>query len=264
MQQPATSNHHVASPTMGTTIPSQRANRLLYRRGLPDLPELIELEEEESGITVTDDSSTNTFSTRHSASTSTSSREFPSSATFTAVGLPLSPKQGTLSQPRTPLQPPPSLEILTQTPPSSVPQLQTPFEYNPSNSFRIHSRARDEASPPPSPSPRDEALLHAGIGYGLGVSLTSSGNFGIVHESGMSQQDEQAHVSKSSGVYGDGDCLMEGCLECAGVQAPLRHPLGPYTTTSGDVDVDDLREYMSPPSSPGSECIAIISLYEAD
>src|SRR5271169_5557630 len=62
---------HVSSPALTTPRP----NRLLYRRGLPDLPELIEVEEDE--VTTADDFSMNTFSTRHSTCTSVSSREFP-------------------------------------------------------------------------------------------------------------------------------------------------------------------------------------------
>jgi len=268
MQQPSLNNHHVSSPTLGSTSslstppPLSRTARLLYRRGLPDLPELIEADEDDTTANITDDGSMNTFSTRHSASTSASSKEFPPWATFTA-GVPLSPKQGVPPSPR-PVQnssstSSTSYEPFTQTPPSSVPQLQTPFEYNPSSSFRFNSLIRDEASPPPSPSPRDEALIHAGIGYGLGVNLTASGNFGVIDESGMTKSQDQARAIESSGVYGESECLIEGCLQCTGAQAPLRHPPGPYTqssTTSGDVDVE-IGEYMSPPSSPGSDCMLL-------
>src|SRR5947207_9510221 len=62
---------HVSSIALTTPRP----NRLLYRRGLPDLPELIETEEDE--VTAADNLSMNTFSTQHSTSTSASSREFP-------------------------------------------------------------------------------------------------------------------------------------------------------------------------------------------
>jgi len=261
MQESPSSSHHVPSPTLGSTPlpshpppPSQRLNRLLYRRGLPDLPELIEVEEDEPA-TVTDDGSMNTFSTRHSASTSASSREFSPWTTFTAGGVPLSPKQVIPPQSR-PIQHPP-YEIFTQTPPGSVPQLQTPFEYNPSNSFRFNPRLRDEASPPPSPSPRDEALLYAGIGYGLGVTLNALVGAGVVDEGAMPKSQDQLPAIPPSSAYGDSDCSIEGSF---GGQAPLRHPFGPYhhsTSMSDDVDAE-IGDYMSPPSSPGSDCIFIL------
>src|SRR5579859_6191533 len=99
---------HVPSPA--PTPP--RPVRLLYRRGLPDLPELIEAEEDE--VTTADDTSMN--STRHSASTSASSREFPQSVAFaagTAFHAPLSPKLALPSQSR---QVHPPHDIYNQTP----------------------------------------------------------------------------------------------------------------------------------------------------
>src|SRR5277367_1232675 len=71
-QTPSLTTAPVSTPAAVTN--NARSNRLLYRRGLPDLPELIEAEEED--ITAADSTSMTTFSTRHSTNTSTSSRDF--------------------------------------------------------------------------------------------------------------------------------------------------------------------------------------------
>lgn len=238
-QQQQVNAAHVSS----SSVTTPRPNRLLYRRGLPDLPELIETEEDEG---IADNFSMNTYSTRHSTDTSTSSREFPSIAS-SAAGLPKIP---VLSHTRS-IQP--SHEIYTQTPPDSVNQLQTPFDYVPSATFRkpLH---REEASPPPSPTSRDEVLATVGMGYGLGVSLATSGNF-QADESGM--MDEYHESGMNSDVYGNNRCLLEDCPECSGPQSPPYRSLGPYhrSSSSGEVNSSEVGEYMSPPSSPGTDCI---------
>ena len=234
---------HVPSPA--ATPP--RPLRLLYRRGLPDLPELIEAEEDE--VTTADDTSMN--STRHSASTSASSREFPQSVAFaagTAFHAPLSPKLALPSQSR---QVHPPHDIYNQTPPGSVSQLQTPFEYIPSSSFRFNPQLREEASPPPSPSPREEALVTAGMGYGLGVNLANSENLG---ESGMIQEDHESGIG--SGEYGNDGCLLEGCPECTAFQDSQRPSyLSYYQASESGGNTVESGDYMSPPSSPGTDCI---------
>ena len=245
MQQPPSSNH-VLSPA----VTPPRPNRLLYRRGLPDLPELLEAEEDDG--TVFDDTSVNTMSTRHSASTSASSRDFPSSAKIAALSVsPIfqSPKTAIPSQTR---QTKPGHEVYSQTPPDSVVQLQTPFEYVPSNSFRP-LQVGDEASPPPSPSPRDEALLNAGLGFGLGVNLSASRNF---HQdgSGIHQQD-YFESGIQSGVYGDDTYNVDDCRKCFDIQASHHSSFRPIYqgSASGDGNTE-IGDYMSPPSSPESEC----------
>ena len=224
-----------------------RSNRLLYRRGLPDLPELIEVEEED--VTTADDISMNTFSTRRSTITSTSSRDFLSHSTT-----------GSISEAFKSLIPPPTHisqafhDIYSQTLPASGSQLQTPFEYVPASSFRPNLRLQKEASPPPSPTPRDEVLANAGMGYGLGVNLTTSGNF---HSGASGMVDDSYHESgMEAEEYGGNECLLEGCPECSGLRSSQSHSFGPYhrSSSSGEVNSSEVGEYMSPPSSPGTDC----------
>ena len=137
-----------------------------------------------------------------------------------------------------------------------------PFDYVPSAAaFRPNLRA-DEASPPPSPTARDEALVDAGvqpgIGYGLGVTLAAYRKF-PAGESGMGYEDEYHEGGMMDpgnyGSNGAGEC--EGCPECAGhEQGPL--PSGAYhrPSSSGEVYSSELGEYMSPPSSPGTDCMS--------
>jgi len=224
--QSPSSPGHVSSPQVTTTRP----NRLLYRRGLPDLPELIETEEED--ITPSDNVSMTTFSTRHSASTSTSSREFPTFSSSSST---------TVQQLKTPVPsharfPPQQPHDFYNTPPGSVNQLQTPFEYVP-NPFQFKLPSHEEASPPPSP--RTEVPPNTGRGYGLGVSLPSSNPF----ENGM---DENGY-EMSSGIEEANRCRLEGCPECAGLR-PV------YQSTSGQLNSADAGNYISPPSSPGTDC----------
>lgn len=247
MQQPSSGNH-VLSPA----VTPPRPNRLLYRRGLPDLPELIEAEEDEG--TVYDDMSVNTLSTRHSASTSASSREFPSAVNIAALSvstIPQSPKTAIPSQTR---QTKLGHEVYSQTPPDSVIQLQNPFEYVPSNSFRLNPhQLGEEASPPPSPSPRDEALLNAGLGFGLGVNISATRNF---HQdgSGINQKD-YFESGIQSGVYGDDTCNVDDCRECFDIQATHHSSFGPiYEGSASGEGITETGDYMSPPSSPESEC----------
>jgi hypothetical protein len=241
-----TSSPHTSSPN--ATPP--RSTRLLYRRGLPDLPELIEAEEEE--VVAADDMSMHTYSTRHSISTSTSSRDFPSIPTSTAP-----PSLNGSVPPSTPRTNPSSAhEIYTQTPPESAHQLQTPFDYVPSAAAFRHVLRAEEASPPPSPTARDEALVTAGVGYGLGVSFAAYGKF-PAGESGMGYDAEyhEGGMDPEYGSNGGGEC--EGCAECAGFQ---HEPVvsGPYhrSSSSGEVYSLELGEYMSPPSSPGTDCMS--------
>ena len=242
VQQPQVTAAQVLPPAVTTPRP----NRLLYRRGLPDLPELIEVEEDEG---TTDDVSMNTYSTRHSTCTSISSREFPSIATLSTG--PLKPALSPLTQPIQPFH-----EIYTQTPPGSVSQLQTPFDYVPSSTFRYNPQHQAEDSPPPSPTPRDEALVNAGMGYGLGVSLAASGNC-HADESGIVDEHHESGID--SDVYGDSVCLLENCPECFSIQVSPYYSFGPYrrSSLSGEVNSSEVREYMSPPSSPGTDCLTL-------
>ena len=226
MQSPSPSSPGHVSPPVATARP----NRLLYRRGLPDLPELIETEEED--ITPSDNVSMATFSTRHSASTSTSSREFP---TFSSSST-------TVQQLKTPVPsharfPPQHPHDFYNTPPGSVNQLQTPFEYVP-NPFQFKLAPHEEASPPPSP--HTEAPPSAERAYGLGVSLPSSNPF----ESGM---DENGY-EMSSEIEETNTCRLEGCPECAGLR-PVYQP-----SPVGQLNSEEAGEYISPPSSPGTDC----------
>src|SRR5208282_410960 len=116
-----------AAPVSSPALTTPRPNRLLYRRGLPDLPELIEVEEDE--ITTADDFSMTTLSTRNSTWTSVSSREFPPLTTTSGDPNPQSPKTAVPSHTR---QIQSFHQIYTQTPPGSVNQLQNPFDYVPS------------------------------------------------------------------------------------------------------------------------------------
>src|SRR5215469_5570838 len=111
MQQQSQANTHTLAPTLTTTT---RPPRLLYRRGLPDLPELIEQPEEDEVTTVPDDVPMNTCSTRHSTGTSVSSRDFPSNVQFS------SPKAAIRRQL-------PVAEAFTNHHPSCVYQFQTSF-----------------------------------------------------------------------------------------------------------------------------------------
>ena len=244
MQSQQLNNAHVPSPAATPPRPA----RLIYRRGLPDLPELIEAEEEE--VITADDTSMN--STRHSASTSASSREFPQLGAIAAASglqLPLPPNFAVPSQSR---QIQPSHDIYNNTPPGSVNQLQTPFEYVPSASFRFNPQPREEASPPPSPSPREEALVNAGMEFGLGVDFATSEHMA---ESGMMQENQES--GGQSEDYGNEVCLLEDCPECKGVQGFQTTSFLPFyqPSESGDNTVDS-GDYMSPPSSPGTDCIS--------
>ena len=227
-----------------------RSNRLLYRRGLPDLPELIEAEEED--VTTADNTSMNTFSTRHSTNTSTSSRDFLS---HSASGSISEAFKNSIPPPTRPSQP--SHDIYSQTPPGSVPQLQTPFEYVPSSSFRVNPLLQKEASPPPSPTSRDEVLANAGMGYGLGVNLTTSETY---HSGANGMLNEAYHESGMEGEgYGENECLLEGCPECSGLHSSQAHSFAPYhrSSSSGEVNASESGEYMSPPSSPETDCTAL-------
>jgi len=243
-QQYGGSSSHVSS---GNVTPP-RVTRLLYRRGLPNLPELIEAEEDE--VVAADDISMYTYSTQHSKSTSTSSREFvPSVATST--GSP-SLKGGT-GAPSTPSGNRSFHEIFTQTPPESGHQLQRPFDYVPSAAaFQLYHRCQEEPSPPPSPIARDETLVNAGVGYGLEVGRAAYETF-PAGESGMGDDYHERGIDEEFG-NNVGNC--EGCPECAGFQQ--RSLLsGPYggSSSSGEVDSPQLRVSMSPPSSPGTDCM---------
>jgi hypothetical protein len=234
-QQQLINSAHVSSPA----FTNSRSNRLLYRRGLPDLPELIEAEDED---VINDDFSVNTYSTRHSANTTTSLREF-SSIPSSAVG----PLKTVVSSDTRPDQP--FYQIYTQTPPGSVNQLQTPFDYVPSGTFRYNPPHQEEASPPPSPTFPDETSSNAGMGYGLCVSIETSGNF-YADESGM--VDEYHESGIATDTYGEIGCTLANCPECSGVQP---FPQNYYqSSSSGEVNSSDVGEYMSPPSSPGTDC----------
>ena len=235
---------HVSSPALTTPRP----NRLLYRRGLPDLPELIEVEEDE--VTAADDFSMNTFSTRHSTCTSVSSREFPPLTAATGGQNLQFVKTAVPSYTR---QIQPFHEIYTQTPPGSVNQLQTPFDYVPSTTCGYNPLHREEASPPPSPTPRDAALANAGMGYGLGVSLaTASGNCHVADDGGMVDDEYHESGMMASDVYGNDGCLLGDCLECFGCETSHHYSFGPFhrSSSSGEVRPSEVGDYMSPPSSP--------------
>jgi hypothetical protein len=232
---------------VSTPANNARSNRLLYRRGLPDLPELIEAEEED--VTAADSTSMTTFSTRHSTNTSTSSRDFLSYSASGSISEAFKNSISPLTRPSQPFN-----DIYSQTPPGSVPQLQTPFEYVPSSSFRVNPLLQKEASPPPSPTPRDEVLANAGMGYGLGVNLTTSETF-HAGASGMSTEEYHESGMQAEG-YGENACLLEGCSECSGLHSSHPHSFAPYhrSSSSGEVHASASGEYMSPPSSPGTDC----------
>lgn len=246
-QTPPLSTAPVASSPAAAAAATNnaRSNRLLYRRGLPDLPELIEAEEED---VTTDSTSISPFSTRHSTNTSMSSRDFISHSATGSISEAL----------KTPIQTSTRLhDIYSQTPPGSVPQLQTPFEYVPASSFRLNPELQKEASPPPSPTPRDEALANAGMGYGLGVHLTTSQNF---HSGASGMLHESYHESgmEAEGC-GENECLLETCPECSGRHSSHPHSFAPYhrSSSSGEVNSSEVGDYMSPPSSPGTDCIIL-------
>jgi hypothetical protein len=246
-QQPL-SPSHTTSPTANTTRP----NRLLYRRGLPDLPELIETEDD--SVTSADDISMNIFSRRHSTSTSMSSREFPPPGTSGASLIAAPPKIAILANTR---HTEPSHEICTQEPLGGVKQSQTPLERVPSMSQQLNPLLREEVSSPPSPVPRNEALVTAETGYGLGVSLTTSGNFHEISGSGM--EEAKNHESGiGPDVYGGDEHLLEECPECSGRLGSSHHDcrsFGPcYYPSSVGVNSSEAGGYMSPLSSPGTDC----------
>lgn len=259
MQQPQSLNPHqepqpvnaahVSSPPLTTPRP----NRILYRRGLPDLPELIEVEEDQ--VTAADEFSMNTFSTRHSTNTSVSSREFSPLTATSGVSNPQSLKTAVPSHTR---QIQSFHEIYTQTSPGNINQLQTPFDYIPSTTFQYNPVQREEASPPPSPTPRDESLANAGMGYVLGIGLsTTSGNCHVADDGGMVDDVYHEGGMMASDVYGNNGCLLEGCPECFGLQTSSpHHSFGPYhrSSSSGEVNGLEVGDYMSPPSSPGTDC----------
>ena len=217
--------NHVSSPP----VPTARPNRLLYRRGLPDLPELIEHPEEDE-ITATDDISTNTFSTRHSTSTSVSSRDFPMLTMQSA-----SPK---MQVPR---------HFPELTPPGSTSQLQGPFEYISSNNLPAKPPFR-EVSPPPSP--REENLENMRLGFGLGLHLPPPSGTYLGQTSGM-VDDQQSGIS--SDIYGTEECALEDCPQCSGLSSPY-HISHQLCCSSGEVPSSEVGDYISPPSSPGTDC----------
>jgi hypothetical protein len=231
------STGHVSSPTLG----APRAMRLLCRRGLPDLPELIEADEEE--VITADNASMNTYSTRHSASTSASSLQSPANpAVSTATN-----SQFQSSHSGSQLRMQPMLEIFTQTPPGSGSQLQTPFQYVPST-FRFNTREPDESSPPPSPSPREDPLVYTGHEYGLGVNFDERGRF---DEEGSGMVEEGYYQKEVESGYDN--CILEGCPDCAGRHTP-QHYAHHQSSSSGEVNPSEAGDYMSPPSSPGTDC----------
>jgi len=239
-QTPPPQQYGVSSPYVSSgNVTPPRGTRLLYRRGLPDLPELIEAEEDE--VVASDDISMDTYYTRHSTSISTSSREFtPSMATLT--GPPSTPRTNRSFH-----------DIFAQTPPESAHQLQKPFDYVPSAAaFQQYHLRQEEASPPPSPTARDDSLVNAGVGHSLEVGLAAHGTF-PAGESGMGDDYHEGGIDEQFGNNA-GEC--EGCPECAGFQR--RSSLsGPYlrSSSSGEVNSSESGEYMSPPSSPGTDCM---------
>ena len=247
-QEQQVSAARVSSPPL--TAP--RPNRLLYRRGLPDLPELIEVEEDE--VTTTDEFSTNTFSTPRSRCTSISSREIPPPTATSGGPKPQSLKEAVPSHAR---QIQSYHEIYTQIPPGNVNQLQTPFDYVPSTTFRYNPGYREEASPPPSPTLRDEALANAGIEYGLGVSLAApSGNCHVTDDGGMVDEYHESGMMAADD-YGNDGCPLQDCPECFGLQTSShQYSFGPYhrSSCSGGVNNSEFADYISPPSSPGTDC----------
>ena len=100
-------------------------------------------------------------------------------------------------------------------------------------------------------------MANAGMGYGLGVNLTTSDNF----QSGASGMvDESYHESGMEAEgYGENECLLETCPECSGRHSSHPHSFAPYhrSSSSGEVNSSEVGEYMSPPSSPGTDCIPL-------
>lgn len=232
MQQNHMSNGHVSPPSIGTP----RQPRLLYRRGLPDLPELIEAEEEE--VITADNVSMNTCSTRHSTSTSASSLQFP---THVAAATSLFKSPNPASQPHRPTQ---SMhEIYTQTPPDSASRLQTPFEYV-ASAFRFNPR-RYESTPSPPPSPRGETMEYSSREYGLGVNLNDDGHFDV-SGSGMV---EDGYYQNESGYD---NSILEDCP--GGHPTSQHHDAQHQSSSSGEVNPSEVGDYISPPSSPGTDC----------
>lgn len=237
---------HGSPPSVG----GPRATRLLYRRGLPDLPELVEPDEDEEATA--DDISMNTFSTRHSTSTSASSRDFPSSGAVAAQPLKtLSFKTHVSSQARI-MQPTP--EQVAQISPGNAPHLQSQFEYVPSSSIHPNLQPHEESALPYFPSPREESLSPPEMGYGLGANISTSENF-HGDRSGMLDQDSHPGGMDSE-IYGNGECL-QACPQCSEAQQPQRSPFEPFhqSTSSRGIGSADVGDYMSPPSSPGTDCI---------
>jgi hypothetical protein len=108
------------------------------------------------------------------------------------------------------------------------------------------------------PIPRDEVLATAGMGYRLGVSLTTSGNFGEVGGSGMVEAGRHESGIRSD-AYGSREHLPERCPECPGLPDSHRRSRRSsephyYPSSQGGVNSSEVGECMSRPSSAGTDC----------
>lgn len=232
------------------TANTSRPNRLLCRRGLPDLPELTETEDD--GVSASDDISTNTFSTRHSNSTSMSSHEFPSLEILSASLTAATSKTAIL--PHTRLDDS-FHEPYTQEPPGGVKQLQTPFEYVYSTPQTSNPLLREGDSPPSLTMLQDEVSATTGMGYELNTSLTTSNEFHEVSGGGMVEPERHQGGIRPD-VYGGDEHPLEECSGCPASCHRYRRSSGPYhyPSSPGEVNCSEVGECMSPPSSPGTDC----------